>query len=361
MTVTVLLAVIGLTLLVVGGELLIRGSSRVALGFRLSPLVVGLTVVAYGTSSPEMAVSVGGVLRGQGGAELALGNVIGSNVFNVLFILGLSALIRPLAVSQQLIRFDVPLMIGVSLVVWLFALDGHLQRLEGLALCAGIVTYTWYVIRQSRRETQAIRDEYAQHYESDASSTAGWVMNVFYVLTGLGLLVLGSSWLIDGAVTIATALGVSELVVGLTLAAAATSMPEVATSLIATLRGERDIAVGNVVGSNIFNLLAVLGVTALVAPGGIAVPHAAIVFDLPLMVVVALACLPVFFSDRGISRAEGALFFTYYIAYTVYVVLDATRHDALPAFSAAFWWFVVPLTLVTLVVSLKRSHVPAAG
>jgi len=209
MTVTVLLAVIGLTLLVVGGELLIRGSSRVALGFRLSPLVVGLTVVAFGTSSPELAVSVGGVLRGQGGAELALGNVIGSNVFNVLFILGLSAMIRPLAVSQQLIRFDVPLMIGVSLVVWLFALDGHIQRLEGLALCAGIATYTWYVIRQSRRETQAIRDEYAQHYESDASSTAGWVMNVFYVLTGLGLLVLGSSWLIDGAVTIATALGVT--------------------------------------------------------------------------------------------------------------------------------------------------------
>ena len=356
MTVTILLAVAGLVLLVVGGELLIRGASRAALGFGISPLVVGLTVVAFGTSSPEMAVSVGGAMRGQGGADLALGNVVGSNIFNVLFILGLSAMIRPLAVSQQLIRFDVPLMIGISVVTVLFALDGRVQRLEGLILLCGIFAYTWYAVTQSRKETQAIRDEYAGHYSGDASNSTAWVMNVFYVLAGLGLLVLGSSWLVDGAVAIATALGVSELIVGLTIVAAGTSMPEVATSIIATLRGERDIAVGNVVGSNIFNILAVLGASALVSPDGIGVPHAALVFDLPVMVIVALACLPVFFSGREISRAEGALFFAYYVAYTVYLVLNSTQHDALPAFSAAMFWFVIPLTLVTLVVSLRRHR-----
>jgi cation:H+ antiporter len=355
-TVTILLAVVGLALLVAGGELLIRGASRVALGLRLSPLVVGLTVVAFGTSSPEMAVSVGGALRSQGGADLAVGNVIGSNIFNVLFILGLSAMIRPLAVSQQLIRFDVPLMIGVSLLTVVFALDGRIQRLEGLVLLCGIVVYTWYAVKQSRKETQAIRDEYARHYASDASSASAWVMNMFYVLTGLGLLVLGASWLVDGAVAIATALGVSELIVGLTIVAAGTSMPEVATSIIATVRGERDIAVGNVVGSNIFNVLAVLGASALAAPNGLAVPHAALVFDLPVMVITAAACLPVFFINRTISRAEGALFFTYYIAYTVYLVLNSTQHDALPAFSAAMLWFAIPLTLVTLAVSLRRGR-----
>lgn len=360
MTITILLAVVGLVLLVVGGELLIRGAARVALGAGLSPLVVGLTVVAYCTGSPELSVSVGGAMRGAGGGDLALGNVIGSNIVNVLFILGLSAMIRPLTVTQQLIRFDIPVMIGVSLVAWLFALDGRVQRLEGLALCAGMVAYTWYVLRQSRHETLAIRNQYAQHYASDAGNSAGWVMNVFYVLTGLGLLVLGSSWLVDGAVAIATALGVSELVVGLTIVAASTSMPEVATSLIATLRGERDIAVGNVVGSNIFNVLAVLGVSALAAPGGIGVPRAALVFDLPMMVVIAIGCVPLFFAGRGMSRAQGVLFFAYYVAYILYLVLDSTRHDALHAFSAAFWWFAVPIALATLAVSLRRRPaVPA--
>ncbi len=356
MTVTILLAVLGLVLLVLGGELLIRGASRTALGLGLSPLVVGLTVVAFGTSSPEMAVSVGGAMRSQGGADLALGNVVGSNIFNVLFILGLSAMIRPLAVSQQLIRLDVPLMIGTSIVTVLFALDGRVQRLEGVVLLVGIVAYTWYAVKQSRKESQAIRDEYSGHYASDAISSSAWVMNIFYVLAGLGLLVLGASWLVDGAVAIATALGVSELIVGLTVVAAGTSMPEVATSLIATLRGERDIAVGNVVGSNIFNILAVLGASAVAAPDGIGVPHAALVFDLPIMVIGALACLPVFFSGRVISRAEGALFFAYYIAYTVYLVLRSTQHDALPAFSAAMLWFAIPLTIITLIVSLKRER-----
>jgi len=354
MTLTVLLAVIGLVLLVVGGELLIRGAVRVALAARLAPLLVGLTVVAIGGSSPELAVSVGGVLRGPGGADLALGNVIGSNIFNVLFILGLSAMIRPLQVSQQMIRFDIPLMIGVSIVLILFGLDGRLQRLEGLALLCGIGVYLWYTVQQSRRESAEIRDQYAKHYASDAANTAGWVMNVFYVLTGLGLLVLGSAWLVDGAVAIATALGVSELIVGLTIVAAGTAMPEVATSVIATLRGERDVAVGTVIGSNIFNLLAVLGLSALAVPGGIAVPHAALVFDLPLMVAVSVACLPLFVSDRGISRAGGALLFGYYIAYTVYLVLQSSQHTTLPAYNAPLWWFITPLLLVTAIVSRRK-------
>jgi cation:H+ antiporter len=342
---TVVLFGAGLGLLVLGAEWLVKGASRLAAALGISPLVIGLTVVAYGTSAPEMAVSVKSALAGQG--DLALGNVVGSNVFNVLFILGASAIVAPLAVSSQLVRLDVPVMIGLSILTLLLAGDGSIGRLDGAILFAGAVAYTVFQIRQSRREPAAVRDEYAQEYGPGRSSTAA---NLAFVVAGLGLLVLGSRWLVSGAVAFAQSLGVSELVIGLTIVAAGTSLPEVATSILATVRGERDIAVGNVVGSNIFNVLAVLGLSALASPAGLPAPAALVRFDLPVMIAVALACLPIFASGARIARWEGALFLCYYIAYTAYLVLAARQHDALPAFSVVMEAFVLPLTAVTLAI-----------
>jgi len=344
----------GLVILVFGAELLVRGAARLAAGLGIPALVIGLTVVAFGTSAPELAVSIKSAFEGQ--ADIALGNVVGSNIFNVLFILGLAALITPLVVSQQLVRLDVPLMIAVSVLVLLLGLDGHLGRLDGALLFGGLIGYTLFLVRQSRRESAAVQAEYAQEYGTPGRLTvAQWLVNLALVLAGLALLVAGSRWLVDGAVAIARQFGVSELIIGLTIVAAGTSLPEVATSVVASLRGERDIAVGNVVGSNLFNLMSVLGLTSLIAPHGISVPAAALQFDIPVMIAVALACLPVFFTGHLIARWEGALFLGYYLAYMLYLILTVTRNGALPLFSAAMIWFVIPLTVLTLVVVTLRA------
>ncbi len=352
---TILLLIAGLVLLIAGAEILVRGSSRLAAAAGISPLVIGLTVVAFGTSSPELAVSVQSALAGQ--ADIALGNVIGSNIFNVLFILGISALIIPLVVAQQLVRLDVPIMIGVSLLVYLLGLNGQIGRLEGLLLFAGIVTYTVFLIRQSRKESKEVQEEYAQEYgDRQPHGARHTIVNLLLVVGGLALLILGARWLVDSAVSLAQALGLSELIIGLTIIAAGTSMPEVATSIVAAIRGERDIAVGNVVGSNIFNLLAVLGLTSVVAPDGVPVAAPALAFDLPVMIAVALACLPIFFTGFRVARWEGFLFLVYYASYVLYLILDASQHDALPLFSSVMLLFVVPLTALTLLVLVVRER-----
>lgn len=348
-----LLFVLGGVLLVGGAELLVRGASRLAVAAGITPLVVGLTVVAFGTSAPEMAVTVGSAAAGQ--VEVALGNVVGSNIFNVLFILGLSALIAPLVVASQLIRFDVPLLIGVSVLVVLMALDGGIGRVDGTVLVAGIVGYTVFLVRQSRRETAAVATEYDVAFGAPPARVRPLV-DVAAVLVGLGLLVLGARWLVEAAVTTATALGVSELVIGLTIVAAGTSLPEVATSVLATLRGERDIAVGNVVGSCLFNLLAVLGLGSIVAPDGIPVVGGALTFDLPVMVAVAIAALPVFLTGHTIARWEGVVFLGYYAAYTLYLLAVAADHDLAPQLGAAIAGFVLPLTVLTLATSVVRHR-----
>jgi len=351
---TFILFILGLGLLVAGAEALVRGASRLAAVVGVSPLVIGLTVVAYGTSAPEMAVSVQSTLSGQ--ADIALGNVVGSNIFNVLFILGLAAIVAPLIVSGQLIRRDVPLMIGVSIVLFVMAFDGRVSQLEGILLFAGILGYTVWSIWQSRREGQKLKDEFAQEFTYARPTGFKQIgLQIIYVLVGLGLLVLGSTWLVNGAVVMAEYLGVSQLIIGLTIVAAGTSLPEVATSIIASFRGERDIAVGNVVGSNIFNILAVVGLGATVSPQGLIVSSSALAFDLPVMLAVAVACLPIFFTGGVIARWEGVLFLGYYIAYTLYLILSATTHQTLPLFNQIMLIFVIPLTLVTLLVSLYRA------
>jgi cation:H+ antiporter len=334
--VTVLLFIAALILLVAGGELLVRGAARLAAGLGVAPLVIGLTVVAFGTSAPELAVSVRAALTGQ--ADIAVGNVVGSNIFNVLFILGVSAVIVPLSVTQQLIRLDVPVMVGTSALVLVMALDGAIGRLEAALLVTGLLAYVGLQVHLSRRASSNANAE-TQHGRTAA--------NLFLIAAGLALLVLGSNWLVTAAARIAALLGVSHLIVGLTIVAAGTSLPEVVTSIIAGLRGQRDIAIGNVIGSNIFNLLAVLGITGVVVPGGLPVSASAAAMDIPVMLAVAVLCLPVFIGYT-INRWEGLLFLAYYVIYTTYLILAAASHDALSSFQDVVLRFVLPLTVATL-------------
>lgn len=352
---TLVLFVVGLGALILGAELLVKGASRIAAAVGISPLIIGLTVVAFGTSSPEMIVSVTTALRGQ--ADLAVGNVVGSNIFNVLFILGVSALITPLLVSKQLIKLDVPIMIGVSVLTLLFALDGVISLLEGVVLFAGIVAYTAFQIWQALKEKQTHPepDEYDKEFGAKSRPGVGLLLNIGLVVAGLALLVIGSDWLVDGAIAMATWFGVSEVVIGLTIVAAGTSLPEIATSILAAIRKERDIAVGNVVGSSIFNVLAVLGLTSIVSPNGVPVAPSMLDFDIFFMIAVAVACLPIFFTGNEIARWEGAVFVGYYVLYTTYLILNSTQHDALPMFSNIMFYFVIPITALTLAVTGFRG------
>lgn len=351
---TLLLLIGGFVLLVWGAEQLIRGASRLAAGLGVSPLVIGLTVVSYGTSAPELFISTFSSWAGE--SDLAFGNIVGSNIFNILFILGICALISALEVDTRLIRVDVPIMIGTSVLAWLFALDGMVTRWEGTLLVAGVVAYTVFCIRQSRRESAAIQAEYAQEYGRAARTRRQITAQILLCVVGLVMLVAGSQCLVHACIAVARWLGVSELVIGLTIVAAGTSLPEVATSVVAAIRKERDIAVGNLVGSNIFNILSVLGFSALVAPNGIEAPPQSLAFDVPVMLAVAVACLPIFFTGHRISRWEGALFLGYYAFYLLEQVVMGAQWDAAHRVMIALAWFVVPLTLVTLAIAAARPH-----
>ncbi len=342
---------LGLVLLTGGAELLVRGATRLAAASGISPLVVGLTVVAFGTSAPELAVSLGAALRGQ--PDVALGNVIGSNIFNVLFILGVSAVITTLVVQAQLVQFDVPIMIAASAVALGLGLDGSFGRFDGALLFAGLIGYVVALARAARRAASASRESSEKTTRPGALAR---VTDLAGIGLGLGLLVVGSQLLLSAAVSFARTLGIGELVIGLTLVAAGTSLPEVATSVMAALRGERDLAVGNVVGSNIFNLLGVLGLSAALSPVPLQVADSALRFDLPVMLAVAVACLPIFFTEHRVSRWEGALLLGYYVAYTLYLVLAAQRHGATPWLAAGMLGFVVPLTVITLMVTVVRGY-----
>lgn len=339
---TLFLFLLGLGLLFLGGEWLVRGASRLAVNMGISPLIVGLTVVAFATSAPELAVSLQAALAGQ--SDIAVGNVVGSNISNILLILGASALVAPLVVARQIIRIDVPMMIAAAGLAYAMGLDGMVSRAEGLALLVLLAAYLTMAIRASQpQETPAGFTRMPVHRD------------IALVVAGVAMLVAGANWLVDGAVTMARLLGINELIIGLTVIAVGTSLPELATSIIATRRGERDIAVGNVVGSNIFNVLAVLGLTAIFAPSGVPVPSAALAFDFPVMLAASVACLPIFLRGHEIARWEGAIFFGYYVAYTLYLLLNASHHAALPLYSSAMLWFVIPLTVITVLVILYRE------
>lgn len=338
---TAALLLAGFAVLVGGAELLVRGAVRIAELSGLTPLVIGLTVVACGTSAPELAVNVGAAWRGQ--PDIALGNVVGSNIFNILAILGCSALAAPLSIGAQVIRRELPIMIAAGAGVLVLSSDQCIGRAEGVVLLAALVAYVTYAVRAGRSAAGSAPESRPAPV-GPSQKTAGRILRqVVLIVAGLVLLALGTRWVVSGATAMAQAMGVSELVIGLTIVAIGTGLPELATSVLATVRGQRDIAVGNVVGSCIFNLLGILGVSGVLCP--LEVARAALWFDLPFMVVASLFCLPLFITGGVLSRREGALFLAYYAAYLAYLVLDAAAHPAFPAYRSVMLLSVVPVTL----------------
>lgn len=351
----------GLAILVFGADWLVKGASRLALAIGMTPLVVGLTVVAFGTSAPELAVSVSAAYSSA--SDLAVANVVGSNIFNVLFILGVSALLAPLIVDQQLVRMDVPIMIGMSVLLWVLGNDGALGLWDGALLTALIVAYTVFLVVEGRREKKpAIVAEYVAGVADAAdgitgaaaadgvkhSGAAAWHWSL--IVVGLGALVFGSQLLIDGAIGFATRMGVNEVLIGLTLVAAGTSLPELATSVVAAMKGERDIAIGNIVGSSIFNICSVLGISSLVSGGALTIVPSLIAVDIPVMIGVALICLPFFRAGYVLTRLNGAVFLAAYVLYLVYLVYREMNSPMLEVFSVAMMGLVIPAMIIGTVV-----------
>lgn len=354
----------GLVALVLGAEALVRGAARLAARTGMSSVVIGLTVVAFGTSAPELAVSVGDALRGGPEAgSIAIGNVVGSNIANILLVLGLAATVGgSLFVAQRIVRLDVPIMIGASVLVLIFVLDESLGRIEGLILIAALTVYlVWTVITATRSSAPDIVTEYDDALDPHALAEKSVASNIGFLVLGLVLLVFGAQALVSSASDIATDLGVSDLVIGLTVVAIGTSLPEVATSVLAAMRGQRDLAVGNAIGSNLFNLLAVLGVTAVVSPNAITVAASAVQVDIPVMVAVAVACLPIFANGYVLNRWEGIVFLVGYAVYLGWLVLDAAEHGVRDSYGDVMLYFVVPILTITIATLWYRgrAHVPA--
>ncbi len=353
---TLVLFLLGFVFLVVGADTLVKGASTFATSVGISPLVVGLTIIAFGTSAPELAVSVQSAYNGQ--PDLTVGNVIGSNILNILMVLGIAAVITPLTVNIKLIKLDVPLMIAVSILLYILSMDLVISILDGAILFSILLIYTIYLIVQSRRDNSIIIEaelEELEELEKESKEMSIWI-KILYIIIGLVLLIVGSDWLVDGAVMIAQFFGLSELIIGLTIIAIGTSLPELAATIAASLRGERDMVIGGAVGSNLFNICMVLGLSSVVAPNGIDVSPIALNVDMVIMIAVAILCLPTFFSGRQLDRWEGLLFLAYYAAYTIYLLLSALNHPSLPLFSSVMLWGVIPATAILLAILVWHDH-----
>lgn len=339
------LIVAGLVLLVVGGEGLVRGASALARRIGMSALVVGLTVVSVATSAPELAVTTGAVLGGE--TDLAVGNVVGSNTANVLLILGVGGLLAPLVVKRAIILRDLPVMLALSLVLLIMAMSGTITRTNGIVLLALFVAVTAFTVWMGRT------DEPEPQVEAEPPAPV-WRAGLF-ILVGVAALVGGAQLLVTGAVGIATSLGVSKLVIGLTVVSIGTSLPELAATVVAVRRGEVDMAVGNVVGSNIANIGLVLGLPATLASGGIAVPPSSVALDIPLMIAATVALLVMCYTGREIARWEGLIMLGLYLAYVAYMVIASTDHDSLRGFTLVMVWFVLPVIGLLLFATFARQ------
>ncbi|MDX1491890.1 MAG: calcium/sodium antiporter [Pseudohongiellaceae bacterium] len=302
----------GLAILVAGAESLVRGSSALSLRLGVTPLVIGLTVVAFGTSSPELAVSVESALSGS--SSIAIGNVIGSNIANIGLILGLTAIIRPMQVEKTILSRQMPIMIVISLGLWLLALDKTLSLFDGITLVAGLVAYLFYNYRRTSTEEEP---ETIEVIPDEAVTLKNRTLAcVLLIAAGLAGLVGGGMLLVDSAVTMARIFSVDEAIIGLTIVAFGTSMPELATSIVAAVRGESDIAIGNIVGSNVFNMLAILGIASTIHPlSAESFSH----FDFVVMVGFAAILLPMAWTSRKLDRVEGSILLAGYIAYMLYI------------------------------------------
>lgn len=313
----------GLAALIIGAELLVRGGAKLAAQLGIPPILVGLTVVSIGTSMPELAVGIRAAAEGAG--SLAVGNIAGTNIVNLLLILGLSALIRPLALQLRTLKLDLPMMTIAALLLWLLASNGILSLFEGTVLVACAVLYTVILVRSARLETPAVQEEFASEYAPPRRNGAVWrnehaLRHMVFLVGGIAVVVIGADWLVSGSVGIAREFGISEAVIGLTIVAIGTSAPELVTTLVSTVRNERDIAIGNLLGSSVYNILLILGATALAAGRPLELEPQLVRVDIPLMALVALVCIPVFISGRKVSRLEGGVFVVAYVTYIGYLL-----------------------------------------
>ncbi|MEW6349909.1 MAG: calcium/sodium antiporter [Thermodesulfobacteriota bacterium] len=350
--------VIGLAAVMIGAEILVRGASGLARSVGISPLVIGLTVVAYGTSCPEFGVSIAAGLAGLDHA--ALGNVVGSNIVNILLVLGITAVLTPLSASRQMCLFDVPVMIGASILLLVLGWDGVVSVWDGLILLACLVVYTLVALWRGRGRQEPPAESLPANDGAAPSKRIwdDWRFRVGLVIVGLILLVLGSRWMVDSAVDLARRIGVSDLVIGLTVLAVGTSLAELAVSAVAAVRKQADMSLGNVVGSNIVNICGVLGLAAVVSPSGIAVPPEALRLDIPLMIAVAVAALPVVMTDGMVSRREGAVLVGYYAIYTAYLLMNGAQSPWLTVFRTALFIAIIVTGLALVGASFRQLIAP---
>lgn len=353
-----ILLIIGIAALIYGADLLVRNASRLAVLIGLSPLVIGLTIVAFGTSAPELAISAAGSLTNH--ADTSLGNAIGSNIFNIFLVLGLVSIFAPLAVNKQIIKLDTPIMVGASLLFYYFVYDGTLSYLEGVILFSLLIAYTAFIFILARRKNNIAADIIPDEVQSARPKKSAVWLYALLLLIGIVLLAFGSSWTVNAATVIARSYGVSELVIGLTVIALGTSLPELVTALVAIRNHEHDMAVGNIVGSCVFNILAVVPVIVLFADNDISISRSALTFDIPVMLAAAIVALPIFFTGYRISRWEGVLFLLWYLAYIGYVFMHTTEQEMLQSFERSLLFIILPATLLTLVViswqTVKKEH-----
>lgn len=305
-----LFIIVGLVILTYGADIFVNGASRIAVRFNVSPVAIGLTIVAFGTSAPEMSVNIISVI--QGNPDIALGNVVGSNIFNIALILGLCGIVMPLTFSRQLIRFDIPLMVVAAVMLWFFGRDFNIGLIESIIFSVLIIGYTYLQFKGSKANEGEV--------EADMKAEGSAFMDIGRLVLGLGMLVGGAKLFVSGAIDGARLLGMSEAVIGLTIVAAGTSLPELATSVVATIRGHRDIAIGNVVGSNIFNIFSVLGFSGLLSPKGLSVNEHIQNIDIPLMIGVSLLTFIFAFSTKKLNRPMGVVFLFIYAGYTYYLI-----------------------------------------
>jgi cation:H+ antiporter len=339
----------GLAALIGGAELFLRGVDHFGVKWRISPLIMGLTVVAFATGAPELAISIQAATSGS--ADLVLGNIIGSNIANILLILGISALIRPLVVKLRVVQIDVPIVIAASVLLFVIALDGELTTLDGVWLLMGLVAYSIFTFFQIKKERRENREEVNLDEEAEKLLT-GWkfyVKNIGFLIIGMGLIVKGSDWMVDSAVELATILGLSELVIGLTIVSIGTSLPEVATSIATIRKGNTDMAVANVLGSNLYNILLTLGLTIVIAPNVLDVSAAALALDLPFMVAVSIVCIPIFVAGFDITKTDGSIFLFYYGSYLAYLVLEAVNSSIVPFLEMGMIYAVIPGTIIYMI------------
>lgn len=342
---------LGVAGLLLAANLVVAGSSQLGLLLGLTPTIIGLTIVAAGTSAPELAVVGQAVANGD--SELAVGSIIGSNIANVLLVLGTVAALGAVRVKTRVIRIDIPIMIGASLLFFAFAFDTVIGRLEALALLGGIISFTAWTIRSAR--SKPLPDLATELGATVHRSRRTYAILAAKLVAGVAGLALSARLVVSGAEEIAASVGVPELIIGLTIVAIGTSAPEIVTTVVAALRGQADLAVGNAVGSNIYNILFVLGAVGLFAPDGIGVSSDAVALDLPVMLAAAIACLPFLAADHVLSRWEGLVFLAYYAAYIAFLALDATDHDAKDDFALFFGVIVVPLTVLTVLTIAVRQ------